>query len=178
MGITKAELKELPKSPIGNESRQNVADFIDMQMNGMSKKNALKAVYPNRYQRALDRAGGNDKVVEANLMKEINQIERSKYAQGLLVAADKHWYNKWITKKTDVCNMFYDTAMSSDVAEKDRINAGKAFMQYTAKPNSKLEIEHTHKIEDDFKEKLLARKRELHSIANDNVIDVEVENDR
>lgn len=177
MGITKAELKELPKCPIGSESKQNVADYIDMQLSGSSKKEALKAVYPDRYKRALERAGGKDSVVEANIKKEINQIERSKYAQALLVAAEKHWYNKWIAKKTKVCDMFFETAMSKDEDMKNRINAGKAFMQYTANPNRNDKLEITHKVEDDFKAQLLARKKELYDAANENssAIDVEIE---
>ena len=172
MGITNAELKELPKSPIGNESKQNVADFIDMQMNGSTKEEALKAVYPDRYKRAIDRAGGKQSVIKANIWKEINQVERSKYAQHLLVLADKHWYNKWIAKKTKVCDMFYDTAMNPEEDTKERINAGKAFMQYTANPNRTDKLEITHKVEDDFKAQLLARKKALHDAAN--FVDVEV----
>ena len=165
----------LPKSPIGSESKQHVADYVELVMNRTSKAKALEEVYPERYKRALDRSP-TEQVKRANIQKEINQIERSKYAQELFSAADKMWWVKFLEKKHDVYGVLYDIATSDEEETKDRISASKALLQYmpSAPKEDKLEI--THKVQgDDFKQRLNEMKKQIHNTANNSeAIDAEI----
>lgn len=168
-------MKELPNSPIGSESKEQVADYVELVMNRVSRPKALKQAYPERYARAVSRASGNDKVVDANIKKEYNQIERSKYAQGLFTAADKMWWVKFLDRKQDIYDKLYDIATNDDEDTKDQISSARALLQYlpTAPREDKLEV--THKVhQESFKDMLNAKKKELHSAANGEAIDVEV----
>ena len=177
MGITKEELALLPKCPMDNESKQNVVDYVSMVMDGKSRAKALKEVYPLRYERAVQRASGNKRVIDANVQKEYNQVERSKYAQQMFTSAEKHWWMKFLTKKQKIYEKAYGIAMDDEQETKDQLTAMRMLMQYlpSAPKEDKLEI--THKIQgDDFKAMLDEKKRLLHRAANDDVIDVVVEN--
>lgn len=177
MGITKEELKSLPKSPMDNESKQQILDYVNMVMEGSSRTNALKTVYPERYERAIERAGGNKAVIAANVKKEFNQVERSKYAQQLFTSAEKHWWMKFLTKKQKLYDKLYKIALDDDETTKNQISAAKVLLTClpSAPREDKLEI--THKVQaDEFKAMLLDKKKQLYSAAND-VIDVEVDMD-
>lgn len=178
MGITKEELAILPKCPMDSESKQNVVDYVSMVMEGKSRSKALKEAYPRRYERAVARAGGNKSVIDANIKKEYNQIERSKYAQQMFTSAEKHWWMKFLAKKQKIYDKAYGIAMDDEQDTKDQLTAMRMLMQYlpSAPKDDKLEI--THKVHtDSFKEMLALKKKELHSAANDDAIDVEVIDD-
>jgi len=175
MGITKEELKNLPKCPMDNETQQNTVEYVNMVMDGSSRAKALESAFPSRYERALSRASGNKNVVDANVKKEYNQIERSKYAQGLFVAAEKHWWMKFMTRKQKIYGKLYEIAMDDEQDTKDQIASSKALLQYLPSAPSENKLEVTHKVQStDFKDMLLAKKKELHNAANAEAIDVEV----
>jgi len=176
MGLTKADIAILPKSPMGNESKESFSEYVAMVMDRVPKTQVLKIVYPERYKRAVDRASGKQSVIDANVRKEINQIDRSKYVQSLYEAADKTWWIKFLDKKQDLYEGLFDIAKDKNEMTKDRISASKTLLHYLPSAVQEQKIEHTHKLEaeESFKDRLHSMKRELHLAANTDVIDVVV----
>lgn len=179
MGLTKADMAILPKSPMGNETKELFSEYVELVMERVPKSTILKTLFPDRYQRAVDRASGKQSVIEANVRKEINQIERAKYVQSLFEAADKHWWIQFLDKKQDLYEGLFEIAKDKGEQTKDRISASKTLLHYMPSAIREQKVEHTHKLEgeESFKDRLSTMKKELHSAANSDAIEVEVVNE-
>lgn len=176
MNLTKQDIKDLPNSPIGNETKECVTQYVMLVYERVPKPDALKEAFPDRYQRAVDRAGGNQDVLNANIRKEINQVERSKYCRDIYASEHKDWWIKFLTKKEKVFENLVNIALDEGESARTRVEASRAFLQFAPEKaienNVKVEVNVTG---DDFKKTLLERKKALYDTATMDVIDVEVE---
>ena len=173
--LTKADIAMLPKSPVGSETKEKFAEYVQMVMNRVNKKEIIKIVFPERYERAVERASGKQSVIDANLTKEVNQIDRSVYVQELYASANKHWWITFLDKKQDLYENLYNISMDTGEETRDRISASRTLLQFLPEAPREDKLEITHKVQgEDFKSKLLEMKRELHSAANNSAIDVDV----
>jgi len=177
MGLTKADIAILPKSPMGNETKEKFAEYVQLVMDRVPKTQILRNIFPERYDRAVSRASGKQSVVDANIRKELNQIERSKYVLSLFDAADKTWWIQFLDKKQDLYEGLFNIAKDKDEQTKDRISASKTLLHYMPSAVKEQKVEHTHKLENEesFKDRLSAMKKELHETANKTItIDVDI----
>lgn len=176
--ITKQELKNLPNSPVGDEKKEQVVEFVGYVMDRVPKEDALRKAYPERYKRAVERANGNASVVDANIRKEINQIERSAYAKSIYQAEEKTWWIKFLGKKHKSLETLYEIGEDEGEKARTRVEAIKVLLQFM--PQAPQNIEVTHKVEGEisFVDQLAKKKRDLYKLANkadEDIIDAEVE---
>jgi len=181
MRLTKQELKDLPNSPAGQESKKHIVSYVGHVMTGMTKTDALKLCFPERYERAMSRAKdadpdgkGKGNVVNANLSKEVNQVERSRLCKDLYNAEHKDWWIKFLVKKQKGFEILFDLGQDKDVSPRERINALNTMLTHLPeKAPDAIKVEHSIS-EDDFKSNLLTMKKKLFDAANEAAIDVEV----
>lgn len=168
-------MKNLPNAN-GDEFKESCAYYTELVFTKMSKENAFKAAFPDKYKQAVDRAGGNDRVVNANIKKAINSVEGSKFMKDCFYAANKHWWMKFLGKKQDVFEKLYEDAMDDELAARDRHNASKIFLAHI--PDAPKEDKVTVEVKvgsDEFKNMLMDKKRQLMNAANEDIIEVETE---
>ena len=175
MHLEKHVIKSLPDT-ITNEQNRQYGEYVELVFSGVSKFDAFKEVFPDRYQLAIDRASGNNRVVNANIKKGINAIERSDVVKQAYQLAHKTWWTKFVTKKQDLLENMYDIAMDRDQATRDRVNATKVALQYMpqAATDVNINIDASEKAVT-FLDKLQKQKNLLYKVANEDVVDVEVE---
>jgi len=173
--LTKNDMKHLPNTN-GDNFKEQCAYYTELVFTKHNKTESFRIAFPDKYQQAIDRAGGNNNVVNANIKKAINQVENSKFMQECFTVANKHWWMKFIGKKQQVLEKLYDDAISDELDIRDRHNASKLFMSYV--PDAPKEEKVTVEVKvgsDEFKNMLLEKKRLLHSTANnEEIIDAEV----
>ena len=165
-------MKNLP-SINGDEYKEQCAYYTELVFTKMNKVEAFKKAFPDRYKEALDKTGGNPSVVNANITKEINKIERSKFVQECFYSANKHWWMKFLGKKHDIFEKLYNDAMDDNLEVKDRHSASKIFLGYV--PDAPKEDKVTVEIKvgsDEFKDMLAQKKRQLYMVANDSSEDI------
>lgn len=175
--LTKSDMKNLP-SVNGDEYKEQCAYYTELVFTKMNKIEAFKKAFPDRYKDALDKTGGNPSVVNANIAKEINKIERSKFVQECFYSANKHWWMKFLGKKQDIYEKLYDTAMDDEESTQNRLNASKIFLQFIPDaPKEDKVIVEVKVGSDEFKDMLLEKKRALYNAANntDDIIDGEID---
>ena len=68
------------------------------------------------------------------LRSKVNAITRSKGYKDVADAMSAEAHAIFAHKRMQVINTLADMAMDSDVADRDRINAGDTFLKYTSKP--------------------------------------------
>lgn len=179
MNLTKKELKELPNSPAGNETKRNIAEYVSLVMSGKPKTEALKQALPDRYQRAEERAAENDNgkgkgsVLNANLQKEINQVERSQYAKDLYASEHKDWWIKFLGKKQKAFETLFEIGLDKRENARNRVDAIRTLLQHMPDKQQDIKVDVQVNAGQDFKEMLKQKQNELYKIANGEVIDVE-----
>ncbi len=72
--LDKGTLKKLPKV-VGDEAEKQM-EYVQSVLGGKEKHVALKLHFPELHELALERANGNDRVVNANVTAQINKLER------------------------------------------------------------------------------------------------------
>jgi hypothetical protein len=116
-------------------------------------------------------------LINANVTKEINKLERNKFVQECFYSANKHWWIKFLGKKQDIYEKLYETALDDNERTSDRLNASKIFLSYIpdAPKDDKITIE-VKVGSTEFKDMLLEKKRELYNAANsEDIIEGEID---
>jgi hypothetical protein len=173
--LTKNDLKNLP-NPNGNEFKEQCSYYTELIFTNHSRTEALKLAFPDKYQKAIMDAKGNDKMVNMNVRKQINQVENSSFTKECFSVANKQWWMKFIGKKQNVLEKLYSDAISDDLEVRDRHNASKLFLTYL--PEMQKEDKLTVEVKvgsSEFKDMLTEKKKQLYNAANQDIVDVEVE---
>jgi len=146
MHISKHALKSLPK--IQDENTMVYMEYVqDVLANEKSREELVKEHFPELYKEAVDKAGGNNRVVNANVKKVANQIERRKDVKAMFEVAHKHAWISFVSKKNKLYENLYDMAIDNDIQPRDRIHASKVMLEHmpTFKEdiNVKVEVKQT-----------------------------------
>lgn len=174
MHISKHALKGLPQ--IQDENTIVYMEYVqDVLANEKSREELLKEHFPDLYEAAIEKASGNPKVVNANIRKAINGIERRKDVKAMFAEANKHAWISFLEKKNKLYENLYGLAISEDVIPRDRINASKVMLEhmpiFQEDINVKIEVKQS---KEDFVEQLRDMQRKLQKTAvPEEVIDVE-----
>lgn len=174
--LTKNDMKHLPNIN-GDKYKEQCAYYTELVFTKMDKIEAFKQSFPERYQTAIDNANGNNGLINANVTKEINKLERNKFVQECFYSANKHWWIKFLGKKQDIYEKLYETALDDNERTSDRLNASKIFLSYIpdAPKDDKITIE-VKVGSTEFKDMLLEKKRELYNAANsEDIIEGEID---
>ena len=181
MNLTKQDMKDLPNSPAGDETKEKLVEYVSLVMDGVTKPDALKRALPERYMRAVDRANdaesngkGKGNVLNANVKKEINQVERSLFCRKLYESEHKDWWIKFLGKKQKAYETLFKIGLDEGESARNRVEAIKTMLQFMpdkAPEAIKVDVQVTS--DDDFKAMLKEKQRMLHKAAND-IVDVEV----
>jgi len=174
MHIDKHIAKKLPKI-VENDEQKVYAEYVLDVLSGSKKGEALKAHFPDRYKRAIDKAAGNTKLHASNIKKEINHIERTKIVKKLYEEAHKNWWILFLEKKHKLYENLYGLALDESVIPRDRINASKVMLEhmptFQEDINVKVEVKQS---KEDFVQQLRDMQKSLHKTAiSEEVIDVE-----
>lgn len=165
MHIDKHIAKKLPKI-VENDEQKVYAEYVLDVLSGSKKGEALKEHFPDRYQRAIDRAEGNTRLHASNIKKEINHIERTKIVKKLYEEAHKNWWILFLEKKHKLYENLYGLALDEDVIPRDRIAASKVMLEhmptFQEDINVKVEVKQT---KEDFVMQLKEMQRKLHHTA-------------
>ena len=129
MMIEKHVQKQLTKV-VEDPEKGKYAEYVLMVLGGSKKGDALKEVFPDRHQRAIERAAGNPKVIGANVKKEINHIERTKICKQLFEQSHKTWWIQFLDKKHKLYENLYGLAIDDSVIPRDRIAASKVMLEH------------------------------------------------
>jgi len=105
-----------------------------------------------------------------------HRIEKGSFVQECFAVANKHWWTKFITKKQDIYENLYNTAMDTNEKTADRLNASKIFLANVPDaPKEEVKVNVEVKVgSDEFKKMLDKKKRDLHTAANGDVVEGEV----
>ena len=128
MHISKHVLKKLPK--IEDPETSVYMDYVQGVLGGTPKGEVLKEVFPEEYEKAIERAGGNPKVIGANIKKAINGIERRKAVKEMFTIAQKHAWVTFLEKKNKLYENLYTMALNEDNLVRDRINSSKVMLEH------------------------------------------------
>jgi len=175
MHIDKHIVKKLPKL-VEKEEDKVYADYVLDVLSGTKKGDALKAHFPERYKRAIERADGNTRVHGANIQKEIRGIERKGLVKKLYEEAHKNWWILFLEKKHKLYENLFDLAIDEDVIPRDRIAASKVMLEhmptFQEDINVKVEVKQS---KEDFVMQLKDMQKKLQKTAiQEDVIDVEI----
>jgi len=172
--IEKHVQKQLAKV-VDDPEKGKYAEYVLLVLGGSKKGDALKEVFPDRHARALERAGGNTRVVGANIRKEIMQIERTKICKQLFEQSHKTWWIQFLDKKHKLYENLYGMAIDDNVIPRDRIAASKVMLehmpQFQEDINVKVEVKQT---KEDFVGQLREMQLALHKQANSQIEEAEV----
>jgi len=173
MMIEKHVQKQLSKI-VDDPEKGKYAEYVLLVLGGSKKGEALKEVFPCRYKRAMDRAGGNGRVVGANIRKETMQIERTKVCKQLFEQSHKTWWIQFLEKKHNLYENLYGLALDEDVVPRDRIAASKVMLEYmpTFQEDINIKVE-VKQSKDDFVANLREMQLQLHKQANKNVEEIQ-----
>jgi hypothetical protein len=166
-------MKNLPKFN-GDPKKESYRYYTELIFTGTPKREAFKEAFPDEYEKVL---ADHPQMYEAVIGKRINTLERTKFVQECFTAANKNWWMRFMTKKQDIYENLYSIAMDEGEKTADRLAASKTFLQYVPDaPKEDITVNVEVKVgSDEFKKMLDDKKRQLHSVANKDVIDVEVE---
>ena len=169
--LTKHDMKNLPVIN-GDDFKESCALYTELVFTKHSKEEAYKIAFPDKYNNIVS-MGSN--VLNANLKKAINQLERTKFVQECFYNANKHWWMKFMGKKNDIFEKLYNDALSDDIDIRDRHNASKIFLTFIPDAPKEDKVVVEVKVgSDEFKDMLLEKKRLLYSAANESIEDAEV----
>ena len=166
MHIDKKVLKGLAKVAEDPEKKL-YAEYVMLVLAGEKKSQALKAIFPERYNSAVERANGNQMVVNANVTKAVRHLERGKLVQELYAQSHKHWWIEFIGKKHKLYENLYGMALDEGVIPRDRIAASKVMLEHM--PAFQEDIKVVHEVKEDkaaFVNKLREMQLALHKQAN------------
>lgn len=173
MNITKKVSRSLSKV-VDDPEKGKYAEYVLLVLEGMPKGEALKEVFPERYQKALDDTTGNGRIRGANITKQIRYIERSSICKELYEQAHKTWWISFLEKKNKLYENLYNMAMDEDINARERISSSKVMLEHMPSfkedINIKVEVKQT---KEDF---VLQLKEMQNSLAKQavEVIDVKV----
>ena len=174
MRLTKAALKGLPKV-IGEEA-DNQMEYVQSVLKGMEKRDALKLHFPDLYQLAIDRANGNDRMINANITSQIGTLERKNTVKKMYEVAHKGAWTNFVAKKFKLYENLNDMAVDDENSVRDRISATKVLLDHMPKFEEDKTIEIVVKDNaNEFVENLRKMQVELEKQSKVAVIDVEVE---
>ena len=176
MHISKHALKALPK--IEDEMTSIYMDYAqDVLTMNKSKSELLKEHFPDMYEQAIERSNGNPRVVNANVTKAINSINRRKDVKAMFETANKHAWISFLGKKNKLYENLYGLALDEDVIPRDRINASKVMLEhmptFQEDINVKVEVKQN---KEDFVNQLKEMQRKLYVTAvSEDILDAEVD---
>ena len=175
--LSRHDMKNLPNVN-GDEFKENCAIYTELVFTKVSKEEAFKMVFKDKYEKIIRDSNGSKLLEKALLNKGIQQLERTKFMQECFYTANKHWWMKFLGKKQDVYEKLYDTAMDEAESTQNRLNASKIFLQFIPDAPKEDKVVVEVKVgSDEFKDMLLEKKRALYNAANntDDVIDGEID---
>lgn len=175
MKISKHVLKKLPKV-VGKEEEMEQMEYVHSVLGGMTKEDALKEHFPEKYKLAVERAGGTQKMINANVKSQITLLERKNTVKQMYEIAHKHAWTNFLDKKHKLYENLYGMAMDEDVSVRDRISSSKTLLDHMPKFEEDKTI--TVEVKDgkqEFVDKLREMQIALHKQANKDVIDVTIE---
>jgi len=174
MALTKKDLKNLPKSN-GDPRREQGRLYTELVFTGLSRRKAFEEVFPEKVEALKVKYPAS--AYPREVARMVHRIERGSFVQECFTIANKDWWTKFITKKQDIYENLYNTAMDKNEKTVDRLNASKIFLTNVPDaPKEDIKVNVEVKVgSDEFKKMLDQKKRELHGAANGNIIDVEGE---
>ena len=170
--LSRHDMKNLPNVN-GDEFKENCAIYTELVFTKVSKEEAFKMVFKDKYEKIIRDSNGSKLLEKALLSKGIQQLERTKFMQECFYTANKHWWMKFLGKKHDIFEKLYNDAMDDSLEVKDRHSASKIFLGYV--PDAPKEDKVTVEIKvgsDEFKDMLAQKKRQLYMVANDSNEDI------
>lgn len=174
MKIEKHIQKKLSKV-VEDPEKGKYAEYVMLVLEGVKKGEAIKQIWPERYQRAIDNSSGNSKLIASNIKKEVNYIERTKICKELYGEAHKTWWVQFLEKKHRIYKNLYDLALDENVNARERVSASKVMLEhmptFQEDINVKVEVKQT---KEDFVNQLKEMQRQLHKQAVSNIEEVEV----
>lgn len=175
--LTKDELSKLPKV-VGDEATQQM-EYVQAVLGGMEKHDALKEYFPDKYDLAIKRANGNERVVKANITSQINLLERKSTVKKMYEVAHKNAWTNFVAKKHKLYENLYKMSVDENNSVRDRISSTKVLLDHMPKfEEDKTIVVEVKDGKAEFVESLRQMQIELHKQANKNieeVIDVEAE---
>lgn len=173
MMIEKHVQKKLSKV-VEDPEKGKYAEYVLLVLGGTKKGEALRQVFPDRYDRAIGRASGNTRLHSAEITKEIRHIERTKVCKELYEQSHKTWWIQFLEKKNKLYENLYDMALDEGIHARDRVSASKVMLEHMPSfkedINVKVEVKQSKA---DFVEQLREMQIALHKQANKDAIDVE-----
>jgi DNA-binding transcriptional regulator PaaX len=155
----------IPEIPT-QEYQTKALEYVSMVYEGYTKKDAYKAVFPERYQNLKDKCEKYKRNFNVTFTNYICRYEDGKYVTKLYSLANEQYYKRFIDKRTKLLDKLYEIGMDDDEKMSHRLVASKTFLSSTPEPEKKI----THKIEGDvkieFRNKLEQKQKELYAIAN------------
>lgn len=174
MHLDKHAMKNLPNI-FEDPEKKPYAEYVMSVMSGEKKSVALKEFFPDRYDTAVKRAGGNQRVINANVTRAIRQLERSQLIKDLYKIGHKDWWIAFLEKKQNVLMNLYTMSMDTSIIPRDRIAASKVMLEHMPEFNEDRQIVDDVKEEADaFINKLKDMQRKLYKTANAEPIETEV----
>jgi len=163
---------------VGDEDKMKVAEYIQLVLGRKSKPLAYSIVYPKEYKKAIQDASGNKRVIDANITKAVNKLERSKVCRELYAVAHKHFYIQFISKKLDCYETLYEMGNNEENSVRDRTNAIKVLLDKLPQQTEQIDVNVTVDTKElTFEEKLKAMQSKLLSqskVKDEDIIEVEV----
>lgn len=177
MALTKQDLKNLP-NPNGNPRKEAGRLYTELIFTGTSKRAAFEQCFPEDVQQLKDKY--EEKYYSREVSRAISRIERRDFVKECFTVANKDWWTKFILKKQAIYNNLYETAMDANEKTADRLNASKIFLSHVPDaPKEDIKVKVEVKVgSDEFKKMLDKKKRDLHSAANSDIIEAEIEDER
>lgn len=158
--------QKLMESPRGDEKLEKIAEYVALVTSGVSKYKALKEVYPEKYAEC-------DTKRKKTLV--INGIERNNYCKSLYADWDRRWHTSFYGKRHRIFERLYDISMDDNEQRKDSLAAMNTLLKYMPQAPHHVDVDVKVDATDDFKKMLLAKKKELHKLANgEDVVDAEI----
>lgn len=169
--LTKKDLENLP-NPNGNPQKEAARLYTELVFTGTPKRAAFEQAFPERVEELKEKF--DIKYYPREVSRAISRVERNKFTQECFNIANKDWWTKFITKKQDIYSELYNTAMNPDEKTADRLNASKIFLAHVPDaPKEEVKVNVEVKVgSDEFKKMLDKKKRDLHTAANGDIIDI------
>lgn len=176
MNINKHVHKQLSKV-VEDPEKGRYAEYVMLVLGGKKKGEALQEIFPEKYQRAIDRAEGNTRLHASNIKKEINWVERNKVCKELYEQAHKTWWIQFLEKKQALYENLYDMALDKSINPRERVSASKVMLEHMPSfqedINVKVEVKQS---KEDFVQQLRDMQIKLQKQAiEQEIIDVEID---
>ena len=157
--------EDLPSLPT-RDTDKNAIEYVTLVYDGLDKIEAFKTIFPERYEKAVEKAKKYRRNVKASVMSVINNYERGKYVTSLYSMANEQYYARFVNKRTAMLEKLYDIGMSDEEKMSHRLVAAKTFLGSIPEPKKEI----VHKVEvdvqDEFRKKLEEKQKMLYMVAN------------